>query len=142
MKLRITSITISDVGALINEVTTYLEDLLRPSIEMRDYGGGIEQFVVFFVSVDNDPLETERRCVANNRASRYKGMVTGKMVSFVGLAVPVEPDLVLKTPRTELRKELVSLLLSELRDPPYAMPKKFERERLLTDFEALLAGCA
>lgn len=139
MKLQITSITASEVGELINSVTTVLEDRLRPHIEPNNYGGGVDQFVVFFVSVDSDSLENERYCVANNRASRYKDLLTGQMVKFVGIAIPVDPETVLGSPQAELPKLLEELLLAELESPAYAMPKKFDRQRLLADFKVVLA---
>ena len=139
MKLRVTSITASEVGELINSVTTRLEDRLRPVVEPKDYGGGIAQFAVFFISVDSDPIENERYCTANNRAGRYKDLVTGKMVSFVGIAVPVDPREVLSSPREALPQLLEGLLLDELDSPAYAMPKKFDREHLLEDLRSALA---
>lgn len=139
MKLRITSITASEIGELINSVTTALEDRLRPVIEPREYGEGIQQFAVFFVSVDSDPLENERYCVANNRASRYKDLLTGQMVKFVGIAIPIDPETILGSPRAELPKLLEGLLLHELASPACAVPKKFDRLRLLADLKAVLA---
>lgn len=139
MKLRVTSVTASEVGELINSVTTSLEDRLRPLVEQQDYGGGIQQFAVFFVSVDSDPLENERYCHANNRAGRYKDILTGKMVSFVGIAIPVDPKRVLSLPREALPEFLQGLLLEELEAPAYALPKKFDHQRLLADLTAVLA---
>lgn len=138
MKLRVTSITASKVGELINSVTTRLEDRLRPVVEPNDYGGGIDQLAVFVVSVDSDPLENERYCIANNRASLYKDLLTSKMVKFVGIAIPVDPDTVLVSRQAELMKHLEGLLLGELESPAYAMPKKFDRQRLLADLKAAL----
>jgi hypothetical protein len=138
MKLRVTSITVSDVGEQINSVTTMLEDLLRPVVEAQDYGGGIEQFAVFFVSVDSDPVENERYCRANNRAGRYKDILTGKMISFVGLAIPVDPKTVLSSSREALQQILQGLLVAELETPAYTLPKKFNRQRLLADLKAAL----
>jgi hypothetical protein len=139
MKLRVTSITAPEVGELINSVTTVLEDRLRPVVEPNDYGGGIAQFAVFFVSVDSDPIENERYCCANNRAGRYKDLLTSKMVSFVGIAVPVDPKVVLSSPREVLPQLLEALLLDELASPAYAMPKKFDRQHLLADLRSALA---
>jgi len=140
MKLRVTSITASEVGELINGVTTRLEDRLRPVVEPNDYGGGIDQFAVFFVSVESDPLENERYCHANNRVSRYKDILTGRMVKFVGIAVPVDPETVLGSPQAGLAKLLEGLLLDELESPAYTMPKKFDRKRLFTDIRTALAA--
>ena len=133
MKLRITSITATEVGQLIGDVTTMLEDRLRPYIEPCEYGPGIDQVAVFFVSVDTDPVENERYCVANNRSSRYKDLFTGKMVTFVGLAVPVDPALVARTPVEALPQTLEDLFLDELAMPGYAMPTKFDRVRFERD---------
>ncbi len=140
MQLRVTSITASEVGELINSVTTGLEDRLHPVVESKDYGAGVDQFAVFFVSVDSDPIENERYCCANNRAGRYKDMLTGKMVRFVGIAVPVDPHVVLSSPREVLPRRLEGLLLDELESPAYAMPKKFDRQRLLADLRSALAA--
>lgn len=138
IKLRITSIAASEVGQLISNVTTVLEDRLRPHIEAQDYGADIEQFAVFFVSVDSDALENERYCVVNNRSSRYKHLLTGKMVKFVGIAVPVDPALVLQTSPEALHKILQDLLLEEMATPAYALPQKFDRQRLEADFRTAL----
>lgn len=138
MKLRVTSITASEVGELINSVTTKLEDRLRPVVELKDYGGGIGQFAVFFVSVDPDPIENERYCAANNRTGRYKDLLTGKMVSFVGIAVPVDPHEVLNSSRETLPQVLEGRLLDELESPAYAMPQKFDRIHLLEDIRSAL----
>ncbi len=136
MKLRITSITTAEVGELINSATTVLEDRLRPLIEPRDYGGGIQQFAVFFVSVDTDPLENERYCIANNRTSRYKDLLTSEMVRFVALAVPVDPAMVLSMSKESLLFLLQDLLLKELTTPAFALPKKFDKLALLADLRA------
>jgi hypothetical protein len=113
MKLRITSITTPEVGEQVNNVTTALEDRLRPFIESREYGGCIREFAVFFVSVDPDTLANERFCIANNRASRYKDILTGEIVRFVALAVPVDPAIVLHSSREALPGVLQRLLLDE-----------------------------
>ena len=123
---------------MISEVTTKLEDRLCPLFEQRDYGGGIQQLAVFFVSVDSDPIANERYCIANNRASRYKDLLTGEMVRFVGIAVPVDPALVLESAREALPKLLEGLLLEELDDPAYALPKKFDGKRLFADMKSAL----
>ena len=61
------------------------------------------------------------------------------MVKFVGIAVPVDPETVLGSPQAELPKLLEGLLLAELESPAYAMPKMFDRQRLLADLKAALA---
>jgi hypothetical protein len=140
MKIRVTSIVAPEVRALISSVTTRLEDWLRPAIEPNDYGGGIDQFAVFFVSVESDPVENERYCSANNRASRYKDLLTGEMVRFVGIAVPIAPETVLASSQDELSNRLEALLLEELESPAYAMPKNFDRLRLLIDLRVALSS--
>lgn len=138
MKLRITSITTSEVGEQINSGTTALEDQLRPLVESRQYGGAVQQFAVFFVSVDSDRQTNERICRANNRAGRYKDILTGQMVRFVGLAVPVEPSIVLRSSPGSLPAILQGLFLDALAAPAYALPQKFDRQGLLADLRAAL----
>jgi len=138
MKLRITSITTSEVGERINSVTTALEDRLRPLVASREYGGDIQQLAVFFVSVDSDASANERYCIVNNRAGRYKDMLTGELVRFVGLAVAVDPAIVLSSSRGALPAILQGLLLDELAAPAYALPEKFDRQALLADLRAAL----
>jgi hypothetical protein len=139
IRIRITSIVAPEVRAPISSVTTRLEDQLGPVVAPIDYGGGIDQFAVFFVSVESDPLENERYCIANNRASRYKDLLTGKMVKFVGIAIPIAPETVLASSQVELSKRIEDLLLEELESPAYAMPKNFDRQRLLADLRVFLA---
>jgi hypothetical protein len=93
---------------------------------------------VFFVSVDSDSLENKRYCLANNRASRYKDLLTHQVVKFVGIAIPVDPAIVLRLPQAELSALLEGQLLAELESPAYAMPRKFDRQRLLADIKAVL----
>lgn len=138
MKLQVTSITESGVGKLINSVTNSLEDRLCPVLEGQDYGGGIQQLVVFFVSVDSDPMENERYCHANNRAGRYKDILTGKMVRFVSIAVPVDPMSVMGSSQESLPRLLQKLFLEELEEPAYELPGKFDRQKLLADLRGAL----
>lgn len=137
MKLRMTSITTPEVGAQINSVTTALEDQLCPLIESRQYGGGIQQFA-FFVSVDSDPRTNERICIASNRAGRYEHILTSETVRFVGLAVPVDPAIVLHSSPGSLPAILQGLFLDALATPAYALPEKFDRQGLLADLRAAL----
>lgn len=138
MILQITSITGSETGELINGITTTIENQLRPLVEPRNYGGDIQQFIVFFVSVDSDPIENERYCRANNRSSRYKDLLAGETKRFVGLAVPVDPAVVMSSSQEALSGILRSLLLNALAAPAYAMPKKFDRLGVLADFRTAL----
>jgi hypothetical protein len=138
MKLRITSITNSEVGAQINSVTTALEDQLRPLVESRQYGGAIQQFAVFFVSVDSDRQTNERICGANNRSGRYKDTLTGEIVHFVGLAVPVDPAIVLHSSPGSLPAILQGLFLDALAARVHALPQKFDGQELLADLRAAL----
>lgn len=139
MRVRITSIVNSEVGRLISAVTTDLEDRLQPLFAPQDYGAGIEQFVVFFISVDSDPIENERYCVANNHAGKYKDILSKKMVKFVGIAVPIDPQVVLDSSSTALARHMCDLLIEELEAPAYAMPKNFDHARLLADLKTALA---
>lgn len=139
MKLRVTSVTASSVGELINGVTTSLEDLLRPMLEQKDYGGGVEQFSAFYVSVGPAPEENRPYCQMHNRSGKYKDIVTGKMVSYVGIAIPVDPERVLTSSKEALPKLLHGLLLEQLEAPAYQLPKKFDSQRLLADLKAVLA---
>jgi hypothetical protein len=139
MKLRITSVVAPEVRELVSSITIPLEDQLRPIIEARDYGGGIRQFVIFIVSVDADTIENERYCQANNRAGRYKDLSTEEMVKFVGLAVPVNPQLVLSSSKEELLKEMKKLIFYELESPKYKMPEKFDMNKFISDLRAALA---
>jgi hypothetical protein len=133
MKFRVTSITAPEVGAWINDAVIGLQNRLSPTLDSKDYGGDIGQFVVSFVSVDSDRLENERYCIANNRSSRYKDILTGKMVKFVGIAVPVDPEIFMGLSDEALMPFLEGALLRELEDPSYALPKIFQRLAVFKD---------
>jgi len=55
------------------------------------------------------------------------------------MAIPVDPAAVLRSSPAELPELMEGLLLAELESPAYAMPQKFDRQRLLADLKAALA---
>lgn len=136
MRIEVTSVAHSEVHGLVCDITNLLEDELRPMIKDCDYGGGVQLFVVSFISVSSDPLDNKRFCVGNNHTGRYKCHFTGETVRFVKIAVPVDPKIVLSTPRSELLKLFEALLVEELIEPAYALPKKFNRQQLLLDLKS------
>lgn len=138
MKVRITSVTAPSVSAAIRAVTTALEDQLGLALEKKDYGGGVQQFSAFYVSVDSDLSQNQPYCQMHNRSGKYKDIVTGKMVGYVSLAVPVDPERVLSAAEA-LPKLLQDLLIEQLEQPTYQLPKNFDRELLLADVKAALA---
>lgn len=104
----------------------------------NDYG--VEQFSAFYVSVASDPEENATYCKMNNRAGRFKDVLTGKMIPYVGISIPIDPERVLKARRDTLPQMLSGLLLEHLERPAYVMPDKFDRVRLLADLKAALRG--
>lgn len=141
MRLRITSITTPNVAERIRNVTVSLEDFLRPILMPKDYGGEIDQFCVIFLAfeVDSSSGETQAYYLGHNRSGKYKDFITGEVIRHVTIAIPVSIEQVLSASRDELRGVLEDLLMKELASPSYKLPKKFERERLLSDLTEVLA---
>ena len=140
MKMRVTSVTNSEVGQSINAVSVWLEDTLAPAFADKEYGAGVEQLSIFFVSVSHDFEENHPFCVMHNRQGRYKDIFSGKSVRYVSFAVPVNPDELLKKSSSERPGFLTTLLLRELSAPPYELPKSFDYPRLYDDLKRVLAG--
>ena len=138
MKIRITSVTAPSVGKSINDVTTTLEDFLSPAFQGKQYGGNIEQLTVFYVSVESEPSENFQYCQKHNRSGKYKDVLSGKMVSYIGLAVPINPDQVIDEGPPLLRALLIQGLFTELEHPPYQFPRNFDRQRFLDDLRLAL----
>lgn len=136
MKLRVSSVTDKSVGGLVNEVSIWLEDELRPKVENSDYG--IEQFSIFFISVDSDILENDKFCQMHNRFGKYKNILDGRMTEYVSIAVPADPAVLVAMSPIEIRQVLVDKLIEQLARPVRRFPKKFENVRLLSDLRIAL----
>jgi hypothetical protein len=74
----------------------------------------------------------------NNRASRYKDIATGNMIRFLSIAVPVDPGCVLNLSQEALFELLKNSLFKELVTPAYALPKKFNLQKVLIDLRVAL----
>jgi hypothetical protein len=134
MKIRITSVTAPGVSEQIRNITTVFEDRLQSDFVNKSFDG-IEQFSVFYIVVDSDPSGNALYCKMHNKSGKYKDIATGKMISYVGIAIPIDPDLILKLPAENLRRHLWELLLKQLEEPPYLLPKNFNVQRLLNDLK-------
>jgi len=140
MKIRITSVTAPSVSEPIRNITTVFEARLRTALVEKDYGGGVEQFSVFYISVDSDPTENDQYCKMHNKYGKYKDILTKKMVSYVGIAIPIDPQLILKLSVEKQSQLLAESLLKQLENPSYQFPKKFDYLRLLVDLKSLLSA--
>jgi hypothetical protein len=103
MKVRITSVTAPGIGEQISDATTALEDALGAKLENQDYGGGIEQFSAFYIAVDSDLAANGVYCKMHNKSGKYKDVVTGKLVRYVAIAIPLDPKCVGALSRNELK---------------------------------------
>ena len=84
MKIRVTSVTASEVGPVFGRVAVALEDALNPVFEKISFGGGIDQFTVVAVSVDPDSVENEKFCKKHNVVGSFKNMLTMTKIGWVG----------------------------------------------------------
>lgn len=128
-----TSPTVSEP---IRNVTRDFEDLVGPAFSDKSYGG-VEQFSAFYIAVDADPSENAVFCQMHNRSGKYKDFVTGKMVSYVAIAIPVDINSVSGMSKDKLADVLWELLVKEVEHPSYALPKKFDIRGFLDDLKKL-----
>jgi hypothetical protein len=126
MQLRVTSVTGEDVAALFRDATVDLETALARHFAGRDYGGGIDQFVVVAVSVDSDAAENERFCGPYNKVGSYKSLVTGERVRYISFACALDPAAAIRMSEGQVAAAICKSLSNHLDNPPVRVPKQFD----------------
>jgi hypothetical protein len=128
MKIRVTSVSNKDVTDFILSIdfTVKLEDGLKPSFESKVFGSGIDQFTIVLVSVDSDPQKNKRFIDDHQKVGYYKDHLTKERVNYLSIAVPMNPEEVLKMDESTLRKEFIRTLYSRLENQGLKIPKKFD----------------
>lgn len=137
MKIRVTSVAAAEVGEKITDVTNAMEDLVGPHMAKSDYGAGVEQVSIFYISIGSDLATNLPFCQAHNKAGRYKDPFSGRMVKYVGIAVPLDFEVVQKASPEALNALCWSSLFQTMEALPYSWPKDFDHARLLRDLRTL-----
>lgn len=137
--MRVTSVTSSEVGELICNVTVALENELKPIFANDSYGGGVDQFVVVVVAVDSDTSVNEKFCKSHNRAGTDRHPITGEKVKYISVALPFDPQIIELMTEDQVRLAVCASLTSRLDNLGLKrMPKEFDYTKFATDLRVAL----
>jgi hypothetical protein len=125
-------------GSTVSSITQRFKSLFPKPIADRDYGGDYEELTVVYIVDDiskdpNDPFSMDKQCKVNNRSGKFTHYITKETFKYVGIAVPIDIEIVKEVSLDDLPSVLARALLSEMRDPPYRIPKTFDMQRLYED---------
>lgn len=124
-----TSVAASESGRRLNNATVRLEDWLNAALGDADFGGGVDQFVIVAVSVDDHAEENARWARAHDKTGRRRNTLTGEFVRFVSCAVLLPPGQVVSATQAGLLPYLCSAIVDRLATRPARVPKGFDHAR-------------
>jgi len=131
MRFRVTSAAGSQEGAWLSDVTVNLEDQLNSELGTLEFGSGIGQFTMVVVSVYDEPEPNEEWCRAHRKLATAKNPLTGEVVRYLSVAVPVAPSAVLAAKDAALLTALVAAsAVTVLAERPARLPAGLDFARL------------
>ena len=131
MKLRVTSITASEVGSIVSKVTVLLEDKFNSFFESKSYGYSIDQFTIIVISVDDDPLENSKYFCEKYRRNSYKDYFSDEKIHYLEVGILIPPnDLLTHDPEIIIK----SYIQNNIADFLSKVPQKFDSTAFLIDF--------
>ena len=142
MQFRVTSVTSTEVGELVNDVTVKLEDWLNAALADGDFGGGLDQFTFFVVSAYDEPDVNEHWAEVRNKLGSFKDSASGQSVRSLSMAVAIPPADIMALSLGEAMQLVCARLRAKLAVRPKRMPKGFEYERCATAISAALSSYA
>jgi len=132
MRFRVTSVAGEENGAFLNEATVKLEDWLNASLSDGNFGGGVDQFTIVAISVDEEASENIRWSNAHNKTGRVKSPFTKEPVRYVSSAVLLPPSSVISKAPHAFLSYFCSAIIERLKSPPKGVPRGFEYVRCAT----------
>jgi len=129
IRFRFTSVATEQTSEVLAKASTRLEDWLNAAIGDADFGGGVDQFVLVAVSVDDDHEENLRFASAHDKSGRYTNPFTGERTSYVSKAVLLAPSAVIGKPPAAVLAALSASAVAALALRPSRLPKDFDYAR-------------
>jgi hypothetical protein len=139
MKVRITSISWRGVSDSVRSITTEMENTLSKLFKELSFGGGIDQLTMVIISASSDDAENNRLCKGYNKIGRLRNPVTKQAIKSIGLAIPINSEILEGISRPELRKIMCASILNRIANPDLRIPKDFDYERFSQHLSAAIA---
>lgn len=119
----------SDENKVVNPVIEHMDDYCREKLKSRNYGGGIDSFLIVPYVVFSDEKENIEYAKPSHRVQRSKDYYGDKgWFKSIVFALPFNPDLVSKMKLEEFRILLCNTVLVRLEDPQMKILKAFDYE--------------
>lgn len=119
---------------IIIPVLKHIGEYLKDKINDKDYGGEVNNFVLYIFSVyENDQKNTDyaRPSHKIERIKDYYG--NNKWIKSIVFALPFNPDKVAKMSLEQFRVLLCNTVLERLEDPQMKILKAFDYESFKRD---------
>jgi hypothetical protein len=136
MKIRVTFIADPSISKVIGKTLIYLENALNQALKDSDYGSGVKQVTFFYVSVFSNTSDNIEYCKKYNQTGKFKDIESGKMVSYIGIAIPISPEIILSDEISNVPEFLIGALEANLENPTYELPKKFDQKKFFLDIKS------
>jgi hypothetical protein len=138
MRFRITSVTSEETGALFREITVKFEDWLNAALGDSEFGEGVDQFTIIFISVDDQKDQNTRWASAHNKLGKYKDRFSGESVRYLSVAVEILPSEILGKSPLEYFSCAAVAAINCLKIRHKRIPKGFDYLRCATSISKAL----
>ena len=138
MKIRFKAIIAKEVGAMVRNVTTLMENFLEPVFSEDFFGESIDQFIVTIVCIDNNGTLNEQYAKPHNKVGRFKHIGTGEQVKYVSVALAFSFDAVSEINDSQFKELLCTSLLDRIKNIDLKLPKKFDEVKFFAKLEEAL----
>lgn len=119
---------------VIIPVLEHVEEHLKDSIKGKDYGGEMNNFVIYIFSVYSNNQENIDYAKPSHKVERIKDYYgDNKWIKSIVFALPFNPDLVSKMKCEKFRVLLCNTILERLEDPQMKILKAFDYEAFKHD---------
>lgn len=140
MLFRVTSVAAEETGALLRYSTVRIEDCLNEFLRNENFGEGVDQFILVFISVDDKANENSRWGKSHDKTGSYTNPSNGEKVRYISSAVLVPPESFVGKGPAALLSYVCSSAIARLVMRPKRVPKGFDYGRCSAAVSMALAA--
>ncbi len=138
MNIGVTNVVSESVAEILGSMSVAFEDAIKPHFLGDDFGAGVNEFIVAIIAVDSDIEVNNRFCEKNEKVGSYKHWLSQKVVKFICISLPMDPDKIEKMTEAEVRRAFCEALIEKLKHPVVKIPKKFDYARFVEKMDTAL----
>jgi len=136
MDITFTVIAWTEAVGVVNRACKMLQSKVSPIFSARDFGAGVQDFIVVVVAVSEDNSENAKFYNAHTRSGYSTNAMTGEKTKTISIGVPL-PALLSSIPdESRIAQWIVAALRGRVNAVKY--PKEFEKDVFLSE---LLTAC-